>query len=186
MDKDKNIMWLLIPSFIGLFVSSISLAGLTLAWFKTSMNIENRNFVAGNFDVVAQIFDQSGSELTEEDTGYGLEEGTYTIRLSRSGTSMTSEGYALIRIGEFTYHTVPLSKENTIEFTVYTDTSLPLSFVPVWGSVENTYETGIDNSSRIEIIIKPTDTVTNGEEIVKESTQETNDETMTDLNLLQK
>lgn len=154
MKKDENIIWLLLPSFIGLSVSLISLVGLTLAWFKTNMPISSNPIVAANFDIAATIT-SSGTEITKTDGFYHLEPSSYEITLKRTGTSEMSQGYSLIQIGDYTYHSAPLEKGQPITFKLTIDTPHDIEFLPVWGTSELNDQNKIDDESSIEIILLP-------------------------------
>ncbi len=155
MKKEDNLIWLLLPSFIGLFVSVICLIGLTFAWFKTNTTTNSRTIIAANFIIDSIVTEENGTIIRQNDSVYNLTPGNYAVSLTRTGTSQTTNGYSLIKLGDYIYHTSSLKKDDPIEFTIKIDTALTLEFVPVWGISDLDGEQSIDQGSQIVLNLAP-------------------------------
>ena len=133
---DDNILRLLLPSFAGIAVCVLCLAGLTWAWFSVSVAAKPQSLIAANFDVAVEITDiSSDAPIAPEDSGYyALSAGVYRITLNRAGTSAESAGYCLIKIGDAEYPSVPLVLNDPLTFTLALDTEKAVGFMPVWGT----------------------------------------------------
>ena len=108
---DDNILRLLLPSFAGIAVCVLCLAGLTWAWFSVSVTAKPQSLIAANFDVAVEVTGASSDALiTPEESGYyALAAGAYRITLNRAGTSEKIVNYCLIKIGDAEYPSAPWS-----------------------------------------------------------------------------
>lgn len=133
---DDNILRLLLPSFAGIAVCVLCLAGLTWAWFSVSVTAKPQSLIAANFDVAVEVTGASSDALiTPEESGYyALAAGAYRITLNRAGTSEKIAGYCLIKIGDAEYPSAPLVLNEPLTFTLALDTEKAVGFTPVWGT----------------------------------------------------
>ncbi len=119
------------------------------------MTLNTQSIVAANFALSTSIKTTNGIDVASLDRTYDLMPGSYTVSVLRTGTSTTSIGYALIKIGDFVYHSAPLEKDTPITFTVTLDTAMKVEFLPIWGTPELDDQNKIADGSSIEIILEP-------------------------------
>ncbi len=149
---DKGIVFLLLPSLMGIMVSFFSLVGLTLAWFHTSMRVEGSNMTAANFDVIAEVKNtEATSEIIATGKSFDLPAGIYEIAISRCGTSKTSAGYALLAIGDNLYHTELLELDNAFTFQIATESLIHIELTPRWGTIEDSSSQKISSQETLTI-----------------------------------
>lgn len=144
-----NAFCLTIPAIAGTLACILIISSPASAWFNTNVTYSKHVLVAASFDIETSI-EKDNTKLDKTDGTYILDEGTYTISLTRTGES-NSNGYALIRIGQDTYHTGDIKIGDTFSFKVTTDVPLDLVITPKWGS--NSGEMNYILESGKEIII---------------------------------
>ncbi len=134
--SDKAFLRMMLSSVFGILFCGICLAGLTWAWFTSSISSAANTITAADFSVGVE-FKQNELvvEPAIENESYKLNSGTYKVTITASGTAST--GYCKVEFGGKTYYTVPLftnSESNTVEFTVYASGNSELKITPQWGT----------------------------------------------------
>ena len=128
---DENIMWLLLPSFVGIILCMVCLAGSTWAWFSASVQTSPQTITAGNYDIKVDI---SPDPAPAEGGVYSLEPyQSYTVTLTASGTA-PSGGYCKIEGGVAPLYTTQLKPGNALTFTLSPETTADYTFTAVWGN----------------------------------------------------
>ena len=128
---DENIMWLLLPSFVGIILCMVCLAGSTWAWFSASVQTSPQTITAGNYDIKVDI---SPDPAPAEGGGYSLDPyQSYTVTLTASGTA-PSGGYCKIEGGVAPLYTTQLKPGNALTFTLSPETTADYTFTAVWGN----------------------------------------------------
>ncbi|HBA37084.1 MAG TPA: hypothetical protein DCY94_00035 [Firmicutes bacterium] len=122
---------LVAPSTLGILACILTTSDLTSAWFNTDITYSKHVLVAASFDIETSVYNKD-SKLDKIDDRYTLSEGTYDITLTRIGKS-TSSGYAIVEIGDTSYHTEPLKVGKTYTFKITTDSLVNLNITPKWG-----------------------------------------------------
>lgn len=139
-DSQKdNLVPLLLPSILSIFICLICLCSATWAWFTTNINIENATIKAANYGVDVEV---KLEEIVEpvKTLEYLLNTGTYTVTLTSNGNATT--GYNKIKIDDKELYTEQLytnskdGKKQKITFTIVIEDEEEhnVSFIPVWGT----------------------------------------------------
>ncbi len=156
LSTNENLIFLLLPSLLGIGISLFFLVGLTFAWFNTSISTTGQNLVAATFDVTMTIKNITDNMIIDNtEKTYTLDEGNYEITIRRSGTSIDSVGYAVIKIGETSYNTHLLNKNEDLIFQINTDVPLTIETKPIWGSYGIDDNSPLTNNTKIDNITKP-------------------------------
>lgn len=114
---DKNIMSLILPSILGIFVCMICLVGLTVAWYTVNIESKPQEITLANFHVETDVEDEDDEEVEVNNGKFTLTKANtaYTVTLSNKGTG---NGYAAVKIGDTTYYTRIITGNDTLTFTV--------------------------------------------------------------------
>lgn len=136
--SEKAFLWIMLSSIFGILICGICLAGLTWAWFTSSISSTANTITAADFSVGVE-FKQNESviEPAIENESYKLNSGTYKVTITASGTAST--GYCKVELGGKTYYTVPLftdaqSDTHSVEFTVHASEASTLTITHQWGT----------------------------------------------------
>lgn len=137
--SDKAFLRIMLSSVFGILLCGICLAGLTWAWFTSSISSTANTITAADFSVGVEFKqDESVIEPVIENESYKLNSGTYTVTVTASGTATT--GYCTVKFGSNTYHTIQLypagedGKPQSVEFTVKVSDGSLLTITPQWGT----------------------------------------------------
>ena len=121
----------MLSSVFGILFCGICLAGLTWAWFSSSITSTANTITSADFTVQISI---NGSEASSDSGVYNLSvDSTVTVKAVGSATT----GYCKVEFGGKAYYTVPLftnSESDTVVFTVYTSENSELKITPQWGT----------------------------------------------------
>lgn len=134
---DYSILRLLMPSFVGIVICMVCLAGSTWAWFTASISTPPQTIAAANFDMDVWIVDADSQPANETAAGrYTLSADTaYTVTLTAKGSATEYGGYCEIsREGAeplYTCQLIPPDGKMTFVFTP--DTTADYTFTAVWG-----------------------------------------------------
>lgn len=133
---DENMMRLLLPSFVGIVICMVCLAGSTWAWFSASVQTAPQTIVAASFDISAALTDEAGEPVSPDQP---LQAGqAYTVTLTASGTA-PSGGYCKVEGGGKTLYTAPiLPGDEPFFFTFIPENDDVYTFTGVWGSYAGT------------------------------------------------
>ena len=137
--SDKSFSRILLSSIFGAFICVFCLAGLTWAWFTSSVSSNANTISAAKFDVVITVKHSNNTEVTPNiDGSYSLENGTYSVTVKATGDAST--GYCKIVLNGQVYHSIQLfpaggeGKPQTVSFTVNVSSTCTLTITPQWGS----------------------------------------------------
>ena len=127
---DENILRLLMPSVVGIFICMVCLAGSTWAWFSASVQTVAQTIEAANFDISAAVTDKGGVSVPSDRP---LQAGqTYKVTLTASGTA-PSGGYCKVEGGTDSLYTITLLPGDTLTFTLIPEKDAVYTFTAVWG-----------------------------------------------------
>lgn len=138
--SDKAFLRMMLSSVFGILLCGICLAGLTWAWFTSSITSTANTITAADFSVKISI---NGSEALSDSGVYNLS-GNSTVTVKAVGSATT--GYCKVEFGGKVYYTVPLftnSKSDTVKFTVDASVYSELKITPQWGTLANTQRKSI-------------------------------------------
>ncbi len=128
---DENILRLLLPSFVGIVICMVCLAGTTWAWFTASVQTQPQTLAAANFSIEAAVTDAENAPV---DISSPLNAGqVYTVTLTASGTADEFGGCCIVKGGGKTYYTEQIRPGNTLTFTFTPETTDVYTFTGVWG-----------------------------------------------------
>ena len=143
--SDKAFSRIMLSSVFGILLCGICLAGLTWAWFSSTVTSTANTITAAKFTVDISVIEEGATtplSPTEENGGYkyvGLTaDKKYTVTVTASGT--VSTGYCTVKLGSATYHTIQLypaggeGKPQSVDFTVDAAQDLVLTITPQWGT----------------------------------------------------
>lgn len=124
---DENIMRLLMPSFVGIVICMVCLAGSTWAWFTATVYTPPQTISTANFDVEVTV---DGTQVTAP---IKLNEGqAYDITINAIGNA-PSGGYCKIEIGDKAYYTDQVLPGKPLTFKFAPETTDNCTFTGVWG-----------------------------------------------------
>lgn len=129
--SDKAFLRMMLSSVFGILLCGICLAGLTWAWFTSSISSTANTITAADFSVKISI---NGSEALSDSGIYNLS-GNSTVTVKAVGSATT--GYCKVEFGGKAYYTVPLftnSESNKVVFTVYASEGSTLTITHQWGT----------------------------------------------------
>ncbi len=129
---DDNILRLLLPSLIGIAICMVCLAGSTWAWYSASISTLPQTITAANYDLDISVTGADETPVEPTDGVYALAEGVYTVLLEKAGDTGASTGYCVVKTGEETYYTAPVTAGNSLTFTI--NKAGNYTFTAVWGS----------------------------------------------------
>ena len=193
---DKSLSRMIISSVLGIMLCGVCLAGLSWAWFSSSVTGATDNIITADF--TAEVtFSQNGVafEPLTENGGYTLTGGIYTVTVSAGGSAST--GYCKVKLeltggAVNTYHTIQLypaggdGKPQSVEFTVNASDGAFLAISPQWGTFANSQNESLisgapDGLNTIPATLTATDFNIDLAEDLPENTAETDaTETPTD------
>lgn len=150
---DENILQLLLPSFAGIIICMVCLAGMTWAWFSASISTPSQTITAANYEVTVTSVTKKadGKKIEPQDGKYVLEAGTaYTIQLEAKGTAKEHGGYCLIQNDDGTavFYTQIFKPNESITISLTVTNKGDYTFTGVWGSIP----AGVDESQIIKAI----------------------------------
>lgn len=153
---------MLLPSFLGIIVCTICLAGMTWAWFTSGVQAQS-TISAKEYSLNEMITVQnakSGALEKSADGNYTLAENTtYVIKLTPS-VAPKSGGYCMLRItpadgSEAVYYTQALKAETEFSFTISNgNKKATCQLIAAWGVpdvLKTTNKNLIDSGNTIEI-----------------------------------
>ena len=127
---DENILRLLMPSVVGIFICMVCLAGSTWAWFSATVQTVPQTIEAASFDISAAVTDASGQPVP---SGQLLEAGqTYKVTLTAAGNA-PSGGYCEVKGGAVPLYTETILPDRSLTFTLIPETEAAYTFTAVWG-----------------------------------------------------
>lgn len=146
--SDKAFLRIMLSSIFGILICGICLAGLTWAWFTSSITSTANTITAADFSVGVE-FKQNESviEPVIENESYKLNSGTYTVTVTASGSATTGYCKVELKLSDNnikTYRTIQLypaggqGKPQSVDFTVNAQQGLKLTIIPQWGTFGTT------------------------------------------------
>ena len=151
--SDKAFLRIMLSSIFGILICGICLAGLTWAWFTSSISSTANTITAAKFTVnISVIEKETNTPLTPtEENGayiYALDTGkTYTVTVKASGSATTGYCKVELKLSDNnikTYRTIQLypaggqGKPQSVDFTVNAQQGLKLTIIPQWGTFGTT------------------------------------------------
>lgn len=139
---DENIRRLLVPSFLGIILCMICLAGTTWAWFTASVQTQPQTIAAANYDITVTVNDKPVNGAISLTVGE-----SYKVTLTATGTANEFGGYCIVKGGEKPLYTAQLLPGGTLSFTLIPEKDGTYTFAAVWG--KHSGEADIKNGSTI-------------------------------------
>lgn len=124
---DENIMRLLLPSFLGIVLCMVCLAGSTWAWFSASISTSPQTIEAASFDITVTVNDEPVSSPVTLEAGK-----TYKVTLTAAGNA-PSGGYCKVEGGAVPLYTEMILPDGLLTFTLIPETEAAYTFTAVWG-----------------------------------------------------
>ena len=159
---ESSVWKMLLPSFLGIIVCTICLAGMTWAWFTSGVQSQS-TISAKEYSLNETITVQnakSGALEKSADGNYTLAENTtYVVKLTPS-VAPKSGGYCMLRItpadgSEAVYYTQALKAETEFSFTISNgNKKATCQLIAAWGVpdvLKTTNKNLIDSGNTIEI-----------------------------------
>lgn len=159
---ESSVWKMLLPSFLGIIVCTICLAGMTWAWFTSGVQSQS-TISAKEYSLNETITVQnakSGALEKSADGNYTLAENTmYVVKLTPS-VAPKSGGYCMLKItpaggSEAVYYTQPLNAGTEFSFTISNgNKKATCQLIAAWGVPDVSKTTNknlIDSGNTIEI-----------------------------------
>lgn len=159
---ESSVWKMLLPSFLGIIVCTICLAGMTWAWFTSGVQSQS-TISAKEYSLNETITVQnakSGALEKSADGNYTLAENTtYVVKLKPSVTPKNG-GYCMLKItpaggSEAVYYTQALEAETEFSFTISNgNKKVTCQLIAAWGVpdvLKTTNKNLIDSGNTIEI-----------------------------------
>lgn len=139
--SEKAFLRIMLSSVFGILFCGICLAGLTWAWFTSSISSAANTITAADFSVGVE-FKQNESviEPVIENESYKLNSGTFTVTVTADESATATTGYCTVELGSNTYHTIQLypaggeGKPQSVKFSVSVSDGSHLAITPQWGT----------------------------------------------------
>ncbi len=138
---DKNLLRLLMPSLVGMFLCTALLVGSTWAWFTASVQAPSQTIQAANYDIAVTV------DGTQVDGSIELAVGSHTVTLTASGTAKEFGGYCRIDYNNNALYTAPVMPGSTLTFTLDVQETATFTFTPVWGIYSGSPDISGDNGT---------------------------------------
>ncbi len=145
---------LLLPSFLGIIICAVCLAGGTFAWFTASQSTTTQTIIAAEYNIDVVVENTADNQPINSTNGlYSLAADIdYKIKITATGDATT--GYCVIQLNDDEpLHTEQFPtkddvNKNTIEFTIHTDKQTTMQITAQWGSSTKTEEERIKNGAK--------------------------------------
>ncbi len=124
---DENILRLLMPSVVGIFICMVCLAGSTWAWFSSSVQTAPQTIEAASFDIAVTVNDEPVPSPVTLEAGQ-----QYTVTLTATGNA-PSGGYCEVKGGAVPLYTETILPNESLTFTLIPETEAAYTFTAVWG-----------------------------------------------------
>ncbi len=184
-NRNDGLTSLLLPSFLGIMICAVCLAGGTFAWFTASQSTSTQVIQAANYSVITSVNDGTKNIDSENDI-YSLEAGKpYKVTIEANGSATT--GYCIIKLGTEELHTEQFptkdnADKNTIEFTIYVDTETTMEIIAQWGTSTKPIDSKVeDGGTYTHGDAEPIATTNTEEEIEQGTTEQTTENTDADI-----
>ncbi len=164
-EKDDNFIRLVAPSLVGAVICLACLAGVTWAWFGTSIQSSSNRISAASYDLTVIVNSQSEPLTRQDDGAYhiNLEKNQqYEIKLTGSGNATVGYGEiksdAMAENGKtIIYYTNTIktvsatssASENSMTITVRTGKDIKLVITPIWGGFNTSVSTPDNTEYRL-------------------------------------
>lgn len=155
---ESSVWRMLLPSFLGIIVCTICLAGMTWAWFTSGVQSQS-TISAEEYSLGEMVTVQNGDALTKDNDGtYALEANqTYVLTLNPN-TEPSGGGYCIIQVtsGSTTsvYYTQELTREHQYNFTISNGNSpATCKVLAAWGAPGTAGFNGATQVSDNKIVI---------------------------------
>ena len=126
--NDENIRHLLVPSFLGILLCMVCLAGTTWAWFTASISTPPQSIATANYKINVTV---NGETVTAQKQLIANRE--YEIKLVAGGTANEFGGYCIVKGGENPLYSEQLLPGNTLSFKFTPSVTADYTFDAVWG-----------------------------------------------------
>lgn len=141
--SDKAFLRMMLSSVFGILLCGICLAGLTWAWFTSSITSTANTITAADFSIAIIYKNDSNEVINPFNESGTLKSGTYKVTITASGSATT--GYCTVELklsdnNEKIYHTIQLypaggeGKPQSVEFSVSVSDGSLLAITPQWGT----------------------------------------------------
>ncbi len=141
--QEDVIKALLLPSFLGIGLCAICLAGSTFAWFTGTQSSGTSVILAADYNVSVTVLRKAGgSALSPDGDRYVLSQGVYTVTLTATGTAET--GYCSVDLTTTVagrsvtlpskdIHTAPIKPGESLSFVLDITQPVTVKITPRWG-----------------------------------------------------
>lgn len=129
---DENILRLLLPSFVGIIICMVCLAGTTWAWFSATIQTTPQTIEAASFDISAVLTGEADEPVSP---GQPLRaRRAYKVTLTATGTA-PSGGYCIVTndTGTASLYTATILPDKPLTFTLIPGQDAVYTFTAVWG-----------------------------------------------------
>ena len=126
---DENILRLLMPSVVGIFICMVCLAGSTWAWFSSSVQTVPQTIEVASFDIAVTVNDELVPSPVTLEAGQ-----QYTVTLTAAGNA-PSGGYCIVTndTGAALLYTATILPNESLTFVLIPETEAAYTFTAVWG-----------------------------------------------------
>ncbi len=175
---------LLLPSFLGIMICAVCLAGGTFAWFTALQTTSTQVIKAANYSIETTINDGT-TDITADNGVYSLESGkTYKITIEATGSATT--GYCIIKLGDTDIHTeqfptIDNTDKKFITFTLEINQAVDMEIIAQWGTSASKGEKLLNGDTYTHGVAEPIATANTEEEIEQSSTEHTTEATDTGI-----
>ena len=130
--SDETILQMIAPSIMGIALCMVCLAGMSWAWFTSTVQTSPQTIEAANFNISVAVTDADDQPV---DPGQPLQaEKAYEVTLTATGT-VPSGGHCIVTndTGAAPLYTATLLPGKTLTFTLIPDDAAVYTFTAVWG-----------------------------------------------------
>lgn len=134
--RSDGLYHILAPSAIAICICAVCLCGVSWAWFTASQTSSVAGIHTATYTVdVTALIDETQVAVTNNGGTHTIEienNKTYEITITANGTANT--GFCTVALGEHTYHTPQIEKNNSFTFEVNAYQNGILTITPQWGT----------------------------------------------------
>lgn len=135
--SEKNMLARITLSITVVVACLIAMSISAYAYFSCSVTSASNVIKSANFDATVSVVNEFGAEITlETESGLQkaiLDEGTYTVKLSKTDTSTAQKGFCIFTINGIDYHTQQLGSVE-FAFTLKVPDATELILKRHWGT----------------------------------------------------
>ncbi len=187
-NRNDGLTSLLLPSFLGITICAVCLAGGTFAWFTASQTTATQTITAANYKINTSVKIKDSENIINPS-----QNGIYELKANDAGyqvvldatESTATTGYCVLELGNTKIYTqqFPSQKYSEKAITIYLDIKedTTLTIISQWGTSASEEKKFLNGDTYTYGATEPTSTTNKEEKIEQGTTEQTTETTGTDI-----